>query len=180
MGEQEIIYGDCNEAITLSSANSMEISLEQVHKGKAGLNKHREAILARVPDAGNWAFFSKGSISMKDIAFLTAKTGDEFAILAGKKEDILFHGVRNHCIFTDELSNLLIKGQYKIYGHSHPGERFPVASQDDRKTLKLIGQKKSRLVSAVTGREIEFTDNAFNNLQSESLEEGSAFGDVNS
>ena len=29
---------------------------------------------------------------MKDLAFLTAKTGDEFAILKGKKEDILFHG----------------------------------------------------------------------------------------
>lgn len=180
MGKEELIYGDYNEAIMLSSTKSIEISLEQVRKGKAGLNKHREAILARVPGSGNWAFFPKGSISMKDIAFLTAKTGDEFAILTGKKEDILFHGVRNHCIFTDELSNLLIRGQYKIYGHSHPGERFPMASQDDRKTLKLIGQKKSRLISAVTGREIEFTDSAFNNLQNESLEEGSAFGDVNS
>lgn len=65
----------------------MEISLEQVHNGKAGLSKHREAILARVPHQNDWAFFSKGSISMKDIAFLTSSTGDEFAILTGKKEE---------------------------------------------------------------------------------------------
>lgn len=168
-----------DKKLRLSSAKSMEISLEQVRLGKAGLNKHRESLLARVPNSYDWAVFCKESISMKDIAYLTAQTGDEFAILTGKKEDILFHGVKNHCIFTADLSELLISGQYKLFGHSHPGERVPMASRDDRETLRLIGQKKSRLVSAVTGREMEYTDNAFDNLQCEKLEKGSVFGDVN-
>lgn len=175
--EQRYYYED--KKILLSSAKSIEISLEQVRQGKAGLNKHRKAILARVPDSYDWATFPKESISLKDIAYLTAQTGDEFAVLTGKKEDILFHGIKNHCIFTADLCELLISGQYKLYGHSHPGERVPMASRDDRETLKLIGQKKSRLVSAVTGREIEYSDNAFDNLQNESSEEGSVFGDVN-
>ena len=175
---EQLRFGE-DKQIRLSSAKSMEISLEQVRLGNAGLNRHREVLLARVPNSYDWATAPKGSISMKDIAYLTAQTGDELAILSGKKEDILFHGVRNHCIFTDDLCDLLIKGQYKLYGHSHPGERVPMASRDDRETLKLIGQKKSRLVSAVTGREIEYTDNAFDNLHGNSLEEGSVFGDVN-
>lgn len=172
--------GNSKELIRLSSAKSVEISLEQVHNGKAGLSKHREAILARVPNSNDWAFFSKGSISMRDIAFLTARTGDEFAILSGKKEDILFHGVRNHCIFNNNLSDMLIKGQFRLYGHSHPIERFPMPSYNDRDTLKRIGQKKSRLISAVTGREIEYTDNAFESMQDERVEEGSEFGNVDS
>ena len=180
MGNTTLTHNCHNELLRLSSAKSMEISLEQVHNGKAGLSKHREAILTRVPHQNAWAFFSKGSISMKDIAFLTARTGDEFAILTGKKEDILFHGSRYHCVFSDDLSDMLIKGQFRLYGHSHPGERFPMPSYNDRDTLRRIGQKKSRLVSAVTGREIEFTDNAFENRHDEHVQERSEFGDVDS
>jgi len=166
--------------ITLSSAKSMEISLEKVRQGKAGLNNHRKAMLSRVSKANEWAYFPKGSISMKDIAFLTAKTGDEFAILIGRKKDILFHGIKNHCIFSEDLSEMLMKGQLKLYGHSHPGERFPMPSYDDRETLKLIGQKKSRLVSAVTGREIEFSDNVFDEMKENQTGERSGFGYVDS
>ena len=90
------------------------------------------------------------------------------------------HGIRNHCVFSEDLSEMLIKGQLKLYGHSHPGERFPMPSYDDRETLRLIGQKRSRLVSAVTGREIEFSDNAFNESKDEQTREGSGFGDVDS
>ena len=168
------------ENIMISSAKSTEISLEKVRQGTAGLNKHREALLLRVRNANDWACFPKESITMKDIAFLTAKTGDEFAILTGKREDILFHGISNHCIFSKELSERLIKGQLKLYGHSHPGERFPMPSYDDRETLKLIGQKRSRLISAVTGREIEFSDNAFNETKEERVDERSEFGYVDS
>ena len=166
------------DLIRLSSSKSMEISLEKVRQGKAGLNKHRRSLLFRVPNPNNWANFPKGSISMKDVAYLTAKTGDEFAILTGKKEDILFHGIKNHCVFDLDLGEMLISGQFRLYGHSHPGERFPMPSYDDRETLKLIGQKKSRLVSAVTGREIEFSDNAFAEPKDEQTEERSEFGDV--
>ena len=75
---------------------------------------------------------------------------------------------------------MLMKGRLRLYGHSHPGERFPMPSYDDRDTLMRIGQKKSRLVSAVTVREIEFTDSAFESLKNEQYEEGSGFGDVDS
>ena len=147
--------------IQLSSSKSLQISLEDVKRGRAGLNKRRQSLLERVPKTDDWAKFAADSISMKDSAFLTAKTGDEFAILKGKKADILFHGSKNSCLFDGVLCDMLVGGQLRLYGHSHPAERVPAASSADRNTLSLIGQKKSRIISAITGREIEFTDQEF-------------------
>ena len=166
------------EIFKLSSAKSLRISLENVKYGTSGLNEHRTRMLSRVPETNDWAKFSKGSLTMRDIAFLTAKTGDEFAILCGKKEDILFHGSRYHCDFEGVLYDMLVKKKLEIYGHSHPIEPIPIPSRDDRKTLQMIGQRKSRLVSAVTGKEVEFGDNEFG-IEEKNRVERSGFGDVN-
>lgn len=163
----------------LSSTKSLTISLENVKRGTSGLNEHRVGLLNRVPETNDWARFNKGSLTMKDLAFLTAKTGDEFAILRGKKEDILFHGSKYHCDFEGTLYEMLIKKKLEIYGHSHPIETIPIPSRDDRKTLQIIGQKKSRLVSAITGKEVEFGSNEFDVNESEYIVERSGFGDVN-
>ncbi len=74
---------------------------------------------------------------------------------------------------------MLIKKKLEIYGHSHPIETIPIPSRDDRKTLQIIGQKKSRLVSAITGKEVEFGSNEFDVNESEYIVERSGFGDVN-
>ena len=53
-------------------------------------------------------------LSMKDLAYLTAKTGHEFAILRGKREDILFHGTDRRCIFEGVLEELLFGFRFFI------------------------------------------------------------------
>ena len=162
----------------LSSTQSLGVSLENVMKGTSGLNEHRVSLLNRVPNTNDWARFNKDSLSMKDLAFLTAKTGDEFAILRGKKEDILFHGSKYHCDFEGVLYEMLVKNKLEIYGHSHPIELIPIPSRDDRKTLQLLGQKKSRLISAITGKEVEFGCSEFEVNQNRDLIERSGFGNV--
>ena len=162
----------------LSSTQSLRVSLENVMKGTSGLNEHRLSLLNRVPKTNDWARFNKDSLSMKDLAFLTAKTGDEFAILRGKKEDILFHGSKYHCDFEGVLYEMLVKNKLEIYGHSHPIELIPIPSRDDRKTLQLLGQKKSRLISAITGKEVEFGNSEFDVNQNRDLIERSGFGNV--
>lgn len=162
----------------LSSAQSLRVSLENVMRGNSGLNEHRVNLLNRVPKTNDWARFNKDSLCMKDLAFLTAKTGDEFAILRGKKEDILFHGSRYHCDFEGVLYEMLVKNKLEIYGHSHPIELVPIPSRDDRKTLQLLGQKKSRLISAITGKEVEFGCNEFDINDDRNTVERSGFGNV--
>ena len=66
------------DTLTLSSTHSMKISLEAVRNGKAGLDVHRQRMLDRVPETGDWAKFQRGTVELKDLAYQTAKVGDEF------------------------------------------------------------------------------------------------------
>ena len=68
----------------------------------------------------DWAAYKKDSISIKDLAYLSAATKHEFALLRGKRNDLLFHGVERHCNFEDELIELLKEGKYKLIAHTHP------------------------------------------------------------
>lgn len=147
--------------IELQSTQSLRVSLESIRRGEGGLDEHRASMLRRVPDIGNWANFPREHLTMKDLAYLTATTGHEFAILRGKHEDILFHGTSQRCIFRDTLEELLLSKRLMLFGHSHPGEVVPVASKEDRDVLRMIGQKTSRLISGLSGTEIEFSDNPF-------------------
>ena len=150
--------------IVLASTQSTKISLEAIRCGKAGLNEHRAVLLNHVPLPGNWDIFDAEHLTMKDLAYLTAQTGHEFAILRGKHEDILFHGTATRCEFPDKLIDWLLSGKVQIFGHSHPGEEFPVPSPQDRATLARIGQQESRLISGMTGLEITFTTDPFEGL----------------
>lgn len=147
--------------IELQSAQSMRVSLESIRRGEGGLDERRVSMLNRVPDVGDWAKFPHEHLAMKDLAYLTAKTGHEFAILRGKHEDILFHGTARRCTFDDALVDLLLSKRLVIYGHSHPGELDPMPSASDREVLRMIGQKSSRLISALSGIETGFTEDPF-------------------
>lgn len=147
--------------LQLSSNKSLQISLEGIRLEKAGLNTHRKSVLNRVPHSGDWAKFTKDSLTTKDLAFLSAKTKDEFAILRGKNEDILFHGTHYHCELEKGLLEQLMCGKFILYAHSHVDGGKLTASSDDRNFLKAIGQKTSIVVSAYDSREAEFSTSLF-------------------
>lgn len=150
--------------IELLSTQSMRVSLESIRCGNGGLDAHRQNMLNRVPETGDWAKFPYEHLKMKDLAYLTAKTGHEFAILRGKSEDILFHGESRRCVFDDVLVDMLFSKRLTIYGHSHPGENIPVPSPQDRDTLKMIGQSCSKLISGMSGQEITFSTDLFDDI----------------
>ena len=148
----------------LLSAQSTRISLASIRSGIGGLDAHRQTMLNRAPHPGDWAKFPLDHLSMKDLAYLTAKTGHEFAILRGKTEDILVHGEALRCSFDDILVEMLLSKRLFIYGHSHPGEDSPTPSPQDRDTLRQIGQTDSKLISARTGIEITFSKDLFSDF----------------
>ena len=156
---------DNMDALTLESSRSTRISLEAIREGDAGLNPHRQSMLNRVPEIGDSATFKHESLELIDLAYLTAKTGHEFAILRGKDLDILFHGDSRHCEFPETLVEMMISHKVMILGHSHPGEDDPVPSLADRVALIKLGQKNSVVVSGRTGKMRPFGQSAFEELE---------------
>lgn len=138
------------------SSKSLAKSLDGIREGKAGLSEARKNILEKVAISGSHNRFEKGKISVRDLAYLSAATGHEFSLFRGKKEDILVHGTDRHCFVSPELTDEIVKRGYEWIAHSHVDRGPLVASADDRKTLKKLGQKKSIIIGP-DGRQIEFT-----------------------
>ena len=156
-------FEEMEEMVQLDSSKSTQTSLQAIREGNAGLNVHRQTMLDRVPESGDFASFRYKSIEPIDLAYLTARTGHEFAILRGKDVDILFHGEKTHCQFAEALADMLMAHKLIIIGHSHPGEDDPIPSRGDRKALKKIGQKRSTIVSGRTGKMRDFGPDEFSN-----------------
>lgn len=145
----------------LSSSASFRKSLEAIRNGKAGLSDVRKAILNKVPNSGDDCSFERDSVTPRDIAYLSAATGDEFALLRGKDEDIVFHGKGGKCQMGSELVEQLRSRRYRLVAHTHPDYGEIVASAEDREFLKYIGQKSSLIISYITGTEVMFEQNLF-------------------
>ena len=145
--------------LSIESTKSKITALKKVHEKKAELNKHRSGLLKRIPNIGEYEIFEKGHVTLEDLAYLTAFTDCEFALLKGKKNDILFHGERNKCCFDTNISEYLRSHKYKLYAHSHPYEDNPVPSVADRTTLEDIGQESSLIISATTFRTTKYSNN---------------------
>lgn len=56
---------------------------------------------------------------------------------------------------------MLENGKYRLYIHSHPDYPNVIASSNDRKVLKRIGQSESLIVSWITGEVRSFTVSEF-------------------
>lgn len=151
------------EDVQLSSTASMRTSLKAIYDGEAGLTERRKQLLNRVPNSHDWAVFEYDTISIKDIAYLSAATHHEFALLRGKTKDILFHGVACHCNIISEMLELLKQKKLRLVAHTHPDYDEIIPSKDDRLFLKQIGQKESIIVSYITGKELKFSASLFEN-----------------
>lgn len=140
----------------LSSSKSTILSLIGIKEAKAGLSTRRLNILKKVPAENDWARFELDSIEIDDLAYLSAATGDEFSLLRGKHDDIVFHGGKLHCHFTGILYDMILEHKLTLVAHSHPGEEYPCASQDDIDLLRKIGQSSSIIISGRTGVSIVY------------------------
>ncbi len=148
-------------ATSLSSTKSTEISLTAIRLGNAGLTKRRQNMLDRVPEPGQYASFEKGSIEIIDLAYLSAQEGHEFALIRGKKNDILMHGTATGCDFDSDFEDAFMNGKMELIAHSHPDMDKIIPSKEDREFLKKINQKTSIIISWYTGRQIEFSTDEF-------------------
>ena len=148
----------------LSSSASTKTSLDAIRRGDAGLNERRIQLLNRVPNPNDWAALGKNCVSVKDIAYLSAATQDEFALLRGKTKDIIFHGKGAHCNFNEELLELLRTKKLRLVAHTHSDYGDIEPSSDDREFLQYINQTESLIISYITGIISSFSANPFDDI----------------
>lgn len=142
------------------NTKSYKRSLMDIASGKAGLNKKRQNILNRLPKSGAFFRYPKETLSIRDLAYLSAATDDEFALFRSKTEDIIIRGTNRSCDIVGELGEEIVSKKYEWVAHSHTDKGQLVASIADRETLKRLGQKKSIIVG-VDGEEHEFYQSPF-------------------
>ena len=142
------------------SAKSYKRSLLDIAEGKAGLSKKRQNILNRLTESGSFCRYEKGSISLRDLAYLSAATKNEFALFRSKSEDIIIRGTNRNCDIIGELADEILNKKYEWVAHSHIDRGNLTPSKEDRATLARLGQKKSILVG-IDGEEVVFYQSPF-------------------
>ena len=115
------------------------------------LSQRQHCLLALMPVYGSRAIVKKRDVSMHDLAALTAKTGDEFAMFTRKGRRLIVRGdSRMIPLSVYELAELNELG-YRWSGHTNPGRMFVdlEASYGDKKALLLFTQDRCAIYNAL-------------------------------
>ena len=142
------------------SPKSYKRSLMDIAAGKAGLNQHRQNMLKKLQNSGDHARYEIDSITIRDLAYLSAAKKNEFALFRSKREDIVIRGNSRACDIAGELGEEILNRRYEWVAHSHVDGGNLTASAADRETLRKLGQRKSIIVG-IDGEEIEFYQSPF-------------------
>lgn len=120
------------------------------------LSKRQEALLNELPNFDSRIIVRKKAVSMKDLAALTAKTGNEFAMFTKGGKRLVIRGNSQKVNINHESARELYELGYKWSGHTHPGDgaNALLASGGDCKVLAAFRQKCSVIYDAYGKYEI--------------------------
>ncbi|MBP3459524.1 MAG: hypothetical protein J6K58_09960 [Lachnospiraceae bacterium] len=87
---------------------------------------------------------------MNDLAALTAKTGDEFAMFTRGSQRMIIRGNANAVNINGRMAQELYNAGFKWSGHTHPGTGINVkfASEGDMHILEKFNQTRSVILDS--------------------------------
>lgn len=133
----------------------MDSPVEQRHTGKGNpnavllfdidLNNRQQKLLEKLPEYDSRVVVPKKSVNMRDLAALTAKTGDEFAMFTKGKERLVIRGNAYMVNIGIEEAMRFAEEGYRWSGHTHPGIDINVLmpSDGDKQILGGFEQNQS-------------------------------------
>jgi len=111
------------------------------------LSDKQQALLDKLHGYDSRVTVNKSDVSMMDLAALTAKTGDEFAMFTLGARRLIVRGDAGS-VNVDEAKAVEMRAQgYKWSGHTHTDNVVP--SEGDVAILKAFGGRKSLLYDAM-------------------------------
>jgi hypothetical protein len=141
------------EGATISARNIHPI---EVAYGFGPLGRNQRAVLDALPEFGSETIVRKGTFNMRDLAALTAETGDEFAMFTtGGRRLIVRGGPRSVPITVERAGELSAQG-FRWSGHTHPGPTPAVlpSSVGDRAVLEAFGHGRSQIRNSIGERRV--------------------------
>ena len=115
-----------------------------IHTGRP-LNSRQRRILDQLPHYDSRIVVQKKNVNMKDLAALTAETGDEFTMFTKGQERLIVRGNSTSVRIDTEQAVQLAQSGYKWSGHTHPGinDNCMISSPGDHAVLDCFKQKTS-------------------------------------
>ncbi len=138
----------------------IENPIEQRNTGKGNpnailhygveLNNRQRKILEQLPQYDSRVIVPKKSVNMSDLAALTAKTGDEFALFTKGNKRLIIRGNAVSVNVSMDTARILALDGYKWSGHTHPGVDFFCleASDGDLKIFHCFSQKSMSIYNS--------------------------------
>jgi len=118
------------------------------------LNDRQQAVLDKLSSYDSRVIIDKGDVSMTDLAALTAKTGDEFAMFTQGSRRLIVRGNADIVNITPEKAAEMSALGYKWSGHTHVGSL--VASKGDKRVLNAFKNQKTSVIYNEIGEKSRF------------------------
>lgn len=114
------------------------------------LNRRQSSILAQLPSFNSSVELPRNSVNLKDLAALTAITGDEFALFTRSSSRLIIRGNSTQVDVGLERAQQLAEAGYRWSGHTHPGfeELVLIESDGDLAVLAAFKQDRSCIVNS--------------------------------
>lgn len=116
-------------------------------KGFGSLSNSQKAVLAQLPRSGSRIIVPKKAFGQKDLAALTAATGDEFAMFTAGGRRLIIRGTADGVPIGPKEAATLARQGWRWSAHTHPGTTRQVlrSSGADRKVLEQFRNKRSAI-----------------------------------
>lgn len=148
---------DDNNFVIASHSNEYREYLEGLRDNSVSLIRRQKRLLERVPEPYDWIVVKSKSIHVRDLAALTAVTGDEFAIFTKGSKKILVRGNKLKWRLPEDLVDKVKEEKWIWDSHSHPVITKPNPSPEDRNTLRLFTWQEKSIIINLKGETVEFT-----------------------
>jgi RHS repeat-associated protein len=126
-----------------------------IARGLGTLNTRQATVLDQLPGSGYSTIVSK-AFGQRDLAALTAYTGDEFAMFSTGGRRLVFRGNVDSVPITPEAAVSLSEQGWRWSTHVHPGfdTRVLRSSEGDRAILGAMGGRQSTVLNSLGQRRL--------------------------
>ena len=144
-GVETTLKGGSPTDLTIMSRNSGRGNPGAITHFDVDLNTRQKNLLQQLPNCDSSIIINKGDVNLKDLAALTAKTGDEFAMFTRGSQRMIIRGNASAVNIDGAMAQELYNAGFKWSGHTHPGTGVNVkfASEGDMYILEQFNQTQS-------------------------------------